>query len=124
MYGRRAAKERPFKMKKPEDNNLKLVVDNSDAKTSHWSDPLALNTGGSSGGDDWLSRLPVGTIFACIDKGSNAALCMVWEILFKGDKVARLITDLPGHPPELMVLTKAFSQRTELVEVLTQVKEQ
>jgi len=103
-------------------DNLKLIVDNTEEKKSNWNDNWLASDPKGPNQEDWLSKLPEGTVFACLDKGNKGALLMAWQVAFKYDKSVLLKSLIAGQPPEMLVLTKVFSERVELIEVLTTVE--
>lgn len=101
--------------------NLELVVDNTEEKKTLWN-PDAL-PGGKDPTEDWLSKLPEGTIFACKPRQDTSPMCLEYEILFKYEKCVRLFTT-NMNPNQIIVTSKKFSSMFDLIEVLTQVQKE
>lgn len=74
--------------------------------------------GDNTPGEDWMSKLPVGSVFACRKKGQveNFAL-MVLQIVFKHDKTI-VISDSLNNNPYAAVDPVEFSKRHEFFELI------
>lgn len=110
------------KIKQTEDG-LRFIV-----KMEHEMKPVTKNdehevvelrpiTGGKGGGVNWLSNLPIGTVFLCKDKKQGCILTQ-FHVQQKYKKSALLMSNYPGPDFRVFVEMAGFSGENELIEIM------
>lgn len=85
--------------------------------------PLRVVTGGKGTDENWLSKLPVGTVFVTRPKKMQVPFLQILEVVYHGEKYSILLDNL-NDGKYAPVDTRMFSLTYDLFEIKYEPKEE